>query len=60
MATGGIEVSRPTMREIARARYNPADVDAVLDEIDRMVIASERDAFASPGQMIAQRDPMKR
>lgn len=33
-------------------RYNPADVDAVLDELDRMVIASERAALATPTQMI--------
>nr|VDG61786.1 membrane protein [Streptococcus thermophilus] len=38
-------------------RYNPADVDAVLDEIDRLVIASERDALASPGQMVAWHKP---
>ena len=38
-------------------RYNPADVDAVLDEIDRLVIASERDALASPGQMVAWQKP---
>ena len=29
-------------------RYNPADVDAVLDEIDRISIANERSALASP------------
>lgn len=55
-----LEAATAEMQQARRERrYNPADVDAVLDEIDRMVIASERDAFASPGQMIAQRDPMK-
>lgn len=55
-----LEAATAEMQQARRERrYNPADVDAVLDEIDRMVIASERDAFASPGQMIARRDPMQ-
>lgn len=29
-------------------RYNPADVDAVLAELDVMVFAAERDALAPP------------
>lgn len=33
-------------------RYNPADVDAVLDELDLMVVAAERDALAPPPQML--------
>ncbi len=33
-------------------RYNPADVDAVLDEIDRLVLASEREDLEYPGQMV--------
>ena len=45
--------------ELQRARgeqrYNPAHVDAVLDDIDRMMIASERDALATPSQMVARR-----
>lgn len=44
--------------ELERARrerrYNPADVDVVLAELDRMVIAAERDALASPGQMLGR------
>ena len=38
--------------ELQRARrerrYNPADVDAVLADLDRLMIARERDALASP------------
>lgn len=56
-----LEAATAEMQQARRERrYNPADVDAVLDEIDRMVIASERDAFASPGQMLARQDPMQR
>ncbi len=36
-------------------RYNPADVDAVLDELDRIAIASERSALASPQQVIGRK-----
>lgn len=36
-------------------RYNPADVDAVLDDIDRIVIGNERSALASPRQVIERK-----
>lgn len=32
-------------------RYNPADVDAVLAELDAMVFAAERDALAPPRRL---------
>lgn len=32
-------------------RYNPADVDAVLAELDVMVFAAERDALAPPRRL---------
>ena len=32
-------------------RYNPADVDAVLAELDAMVFVAERDALAPPRRL---------
>lgn len=41
-ATAELEKAR------TECRYNPADVDAVLAELDVMVFAAERDALAPP------------
>lgn len=41
-ATAELEQAR------SERRYNPADVDAVLAELDAMVFAAERDALAPP------------
>ena len=44
-ATAELEKAR------SERRYNPADVDAVLEELDVMVVAAERDALASPRRL---------
>ena len=47
---------RAASRELQRARrertYNPADVDAVLADLDKLIMARERGALASPSQMV--------
>lgn len=55
-STAAIEVQNMALAaataELEKARterrYNPADVDAVLAELDVMVFAAERDALAPP------------
>ena len=47
---------RAASRELQRARrerkYNPADVDAVLADLDKLIMARERVALANPSQMV--------
>lgn len=45
-ATAELEKAR------SERRYNPADVDAVLAELDLMVVAAERDALAPPRNIL--------
>lgn len=47
---------RAASEELQRARrerrYNPADVDAVLGDLDKLIMARERNALAKPSQMV--------
>ena len=47
---------RAASRELQKARrerkYNPADVDAVLADLDKLIMARERVALANPSQMV--------
>lgn len=47
---------RAASQELQRARrerrYNPADVDAVLADLDKLIMARERNALAKPSQMV--------
>lgn len=45
-ATAELEQAR------SERRYNPADVDAVLADLDKLIMARERGALASPSQMV--------
>lgn len=38
-------------------RYNPADVDAVLADLDKLIMARERGALANPSQMVQWQEP---
>ena len=46
---------RAASRELQQARrerrYNPADVDAVLSDLDRLILSRERNALAAPGKI---------
>lgn len=46
---------RAASRELQRARrerqYNPADVDAVLADLDRLILSRERNALAAPSRI---------
>ena len=50
---------RAASRELQQARrerkYNPADVDAVLADLDRLILARNRKALTAPSSMWEQK-----
>lgn len=58
--TGALQMQevalRAASRELQQARrerqYNPADVDAVLADLDKLILARDRSALATPSTMV--------